>query len=322
VNTACDLNCKMCYIHDRSLELKLSIIKKMLRQIKNAGVRLEILGGEPLLRADICEIITCAKRTCHVPYITLYSSGVHADEGMARKLRIAGLDAGIITLISHKQEIHDEHTGVRGSFKRTVQGIRNLIAQGIPVYTFTSVHRENYRDYRAIHTFVKERLGGHPLFYQYVPQRRNDPLMISNDKWHEIKHWVLMEQNRSHMDFVRKFYMLSGNACSGGNFVLTVKADGSVQPCPFVDDMSFGNVYDRSLWDIYRKRYAAHTYKEFKSLPSACVPCTYSSVCGGSCRAGNKLLYGTYLHRDLRCRGPFRTPVAKQDICDYVPSFF
>jgi len=322
VNSRCDQACRMCYIRDRDAELNWQAIRTLFARLRDKGVRMEILGGEPLLRGDICDIIALAKRECRAPFVSLYTTATRAGPGLARELKKAGLDAAIVSLMSRHPETHDDLAGRQGSFAAAAAGMARLREAGIAVYSFTAVHAGNCGDVAAIDRYVRSELGCRPIFYQYVPQRPDDPLLMDSEEWRRIKHWALAEKNPGHMDFVRHFYMLTGNACSGGNFVLTVKADGSVQPCPFVNDLPLGNIHDADIWEIYRRRYRHPNYVAFKTPPAECAPCVYLSVCGGGCRAGNRMSLGSYGRRDLRCTGPFLGRIEKERITDFVPSFF
>jgi radical SAM protein with 4Fe4S-binding SPASM domain len=175
---------------------------------------------------------------------------------------------------------------------------------------------------RQINRLAKNDLDAHAIFYQYIPQVKDDPLLIPAGTWADVKHWALLEENPDHARFVRRFYEMTGNACSGGNFVLTVKVDGSVQPCPFVADIPLGNIADADIWTVYRGRFSNPALVEFKSTPEECEPCAYKSACAGGCRAGNKVLYGTYARRDSRCLGPHPGPYRSAELTDRAPSFF
>jgi len=322
MNDYCNLNCKMCYVPDQKRELPKERIFDLFDQVKSKGVRIELLGGEPMMRPDISEIITYAKRKTGVPFVSLYTNGTQITETSAQSLKKAGLDAVLVTLISHKKEVHDNFTGVKGSWDKTISGIRNLLKAGIATYTFSSIHRENYNDYKDIYQFVKQTLKAHALFYQYIPQKKDDPLMIDPVEWHKIKHSILTEISPEHMGFVRDFYLLTGNACSGGNFVLTVKVDGSVQPCPFISDIPLGNIFNDTIWDIYKKRFRNTELKAFKSVPPECKECAYETICGGGCKAGNMLLEGTYECKDHRCLGPYSDAKEKELLMSDIPTFF
>jgi radical SAM protein with 4Fe4S-binding SPASM domain len=312
----------MCYVRQSATTLPFETIRHLLDQLRTAGTRIEILGGEPLLREDIATIVAYAKHRCRSPFVSLYTNATHATLGTADALARAGLDAVLVTLISHTAPVHDSCTGTPGSWKRTIDGIRRFRDAGIRVYTHTAIHALNCMEYREIYNFVTNTLGVHALFYHYIPQRPDDPLMIDPVQWHKIKHWVVTEKNPAHARFVRGFCMLTGNACSGGNFVLTVKADGSVRPCPFISDIPLGSVYHDSLWDIFSRRYETVSMRQFKSLPDECATCSIASICGGGCRAGNKMLHGTYTARDIRCTGPFSSTPQRDNCMDSIPVFF
>ena len=322
VNSDCMLACEMCYVEKSKRQIPLANIKKLLDRTAPYGIRLELLGGEPLLRGDVVEIVRHAKKVARSPFVSLYTNGMLASRELSGELARAGLDAAIVTLVSHREDVHDGFTGRAGSFRRTVAGMRNLQESGIDVYSFTAVHARNCGDYRDIYDYVKRELGHRALFYQYIPRGAGDPLAIDAQTWRDIKRWLLYEKNRPHMDYIRKFFMLTGNACSGGNFVFTVKADGSVQPCPFLSDVPLGSIYEDDIWDIFKNRFESPLLREFKRLPDECSACSYASVCGGGCRAGNRALVGSYNSKDRRCLGPFSKEIALEDMCDCVPCFF
>jgi len=83
----------MCYIKKGEDLLPMHDIKRLLDEIAGVGTRLEILGGEPLLRDDLAEIIRYAKEEANVPQVVLYTNALGADQRRAGELRSAGLDA-------------------------------------------------------------------------------------------------------------------------------------------------------------------------------------------------------------------------------------
>ncbi|MEN8201958.1 MAG: radical SAM protein [Bacteroidota bacterium] len=322
VNDYCNLKCKMCYVEKSRTDLPDELIFGLLDQLRGQGVRLEILGGEPLMRKNILDIIRYAKEASGIPFLSLYTNGTAVNREMAEELREAGLDAVLVTLVSHRQMVHDAFTGIPGSWQQTVDGIQELVKADIATYSFTTVHAYNSEDCKDIYRYVKNELGAHSLFYQYIPQQKNDPLLIPPARWQQIKNWILLEENPAHASFVRDFYMISGNACSGGNFVFTVKVDGSVQPCPFIANMSLGNIRDATIWKIFRERFASRDLVSFKSIPQECRECAYSSICGGGCKAGNDKYLGDYNCKDLRCPGPYSKVRAKEEVMADIPTFF
>ena len=320
INDRCTMNCRICYVRKGEKEIPLRTIRKLFYSIRSCGVRLEILGGEPLLHGDVTGIIRSAKHDARSPFVTLYTNATLATAGLSSELKAAGLDAAIVSLMSHREAVHDACTKQAGSWAAAVQGMHRLSEAGIKVYTFTPVLRHNVGDVPDIYEFVKSRLGASALFYQYIPGSKDDELNIGPEDWRRVKRWI-MNHNTGHWDFVRRFFMLTGNSCSGGNFVLTVKADGSVQPCPFVDDVPMGNILDDDIWSIYKRRFRNRHFQEFKSLPLECRACSHHSVCGGGCRASARW-FGGYGRRDPKCMGAFSVPVTAAGIMDCIPTFF
>ncbi|OGS12644.1 MAG: hypothetical protein A2234_08905 [Elusimicrobia bacterium RIFOXYA2_FULL_58_8] len=326
VNTACFLKCKMCYsgAKQQDLQLPAQKIREIIDQIRGYKIRLEFLGGEPLLRSDLPQLVSYAKQHGRVPFVSVYTNAVLATGELARALAAAGLDAALVTLISAKKEVHDEFVGRKGAWEQATQGIKNLRDAGITVYTFTAIHRDNYLDYREIHSFVAGTLKAHALFYQYIPQQPADPLVIAPAQWHSIKRWVLTEQNAAHGEHVRSLYWLTGNSCVGGNYMLSIKADGTVHPCPFIRDIPIGNIHSNTIWEIYRDRYTHADLTGFKTLPADCAGCSHASVCGGGCRAGNRNAgcAAGYQAKDQKCLGPYNDPISNAGSVDCIPTFF
>lgn len=320
VNNRCTMNCRICYVRKGEKELSLETIGKLFRSIRSCGVRIELLGGEPMLHPGLPEIIRSAKAVAQSPFVTMYTNGTLATSRLSSELKAAGLDGAIVSLMSHRADVHDSCTRQNGSWEATVRGLRRMVEAGLKVYTFTPVLRPNAGDIPAIYEFVEGQLGASPLFYQYIPRSAEDELNIEPSEWEPVKRWV-QARDSGHWDFVRRFFMLTGNSCSGGNFVLTVKADGSVQPCPFVDDVPMGSVYEEDIWAIYRKRYRNARLREFKALPAECRACSHRSVCGGGCRAAARWS-GGYSRRDPKCPGPRSTPIGAVGLLDCIPTFF
>jgi len=151
----CNINCSHCYNQRReSAELTTAQWKKIIRILWDRGIpHVDFTGGEPTLRDDLIELVAYAE---DLGLITgLLTNGVLlADEDYARRLKQAGLDYVQVTLESRQEEIHNRMVG-SDSFRRTVQGIRNAVAQGIHVLTNSTITRANHSGIEAIVPFLK-----------------------------------------------------------------------------------------------------------------------------------------------------------------------
>ena len=270
----------------------------MLRQFDRVPIRLDLLGGEPLLREDIFEIVRYAKSNTAIQEIVLYTNGTLATKSLTKNLFDAGLDKAIVTLVSLTPHKHDDFTKVPGSWNKTVSGINNFVKAGIKTYTFTALHAENIQDFNNIYEFVTDQLKVTPLFYQYIPQKSNDPLLAPLDLWNKAKHKVLCEYRPHHFDYIKEILTFCGRLCLGGYYSLSIKTDGTVTPSPFMYDVPLGNALMQNIWDIFARRFDSPEFCEFMQLPEECSNCSYKDFCGGGCKAGNKILFGSYTKKD------------------------
>ncbi len=164
----CNLRCKMCGVCERELEaegnpeLTTEEWKAVLRSAANLKTMIaSISGGEPLLRADIYELIRYARDLGMAVHIC--SNGLLLNSENVRRLRESGVNTVSISVESPDQAIHEQLRGP-GSFTRAVEGIRRLRAEAPEVrvginYVITTV---NFRNMAAMVPFA-ESLGVHQL---------------------------------------------------------------------------------------------------------------------------------------------------------------
>lgn len=128
----CDPNGENC--KDRNKEnLTPQEFEKITRSLVTAGIKkIRITGGEPLLRRDICEIISRISQIDGIEDIGMTTNGIHLLK-MADDLKAAGLHRLNISLDSLKTEKFKFITG-GGDLKKVMDGIdRALELQMTPV---------------------------------------------------------------------------------------------------------------------------------------------------------------------------------------------
>ena len=134
----CNLRCVHCYAaHGHrgvpgKQELTCTEICGILDQIVDEGcLWLLLTGGEPLLRPDLLDIYTYAKRKGLL--ITLFTNGTLITPRIADYLAEWRPFKVEITLYGRTQETYERITGVPGSHARCVRGIDLLLERGIPL---------------------------------------------------------------------------------------------------------------------------------------------------------------------------------------------
>lgn len=150
----CNQKCTFCYAAGEELgkarELTTDEWIAAIEKLKSARVpMLTFTGGEPTLRADLCQLIGSAKW-----FVTrLNTNGVLLTEELCAGLRAASLDSVQITLYSHCEEVHNALVGSE-HFADTVRGIKNAVAAGLDVSINTPLCRKN-ADYTETLAFIK-----------------------------------------------------------------------------------------------------------------------------------------------------------------------
>lgn len=134
---ACNWRCRMCFHHRpeihgkmaatiqsrRKDELTTSELKTLIDDLIRSGVRhVSLHGGEPLIRPDFAEIVTyAANQKLHTSTFT--NATLITDE-IARVMVDNLHDLG--TSIHGNETVHDQVTGVPGSFRQALDGLLRL----------------------------------------------------------------------------------------------------------------------------------------------------------------------------------------------------
>jgi radical SAM protein with 4Fe4S-binding SPASM domain len=319
LTSRCNLRCRNCY-NDATTEQSLSRaeIFALLAGLRGRPCRLDLLGGEPMLYPDLLDVVRQARTEVGIPSVFLYTNATCIDEVGARQLAAAGLDTAIVSLHGDRAAVHEQLTGIPGSFERTCRGMAALRAAGIRTYTFTVACAVNAGLLPTMQTFAAER-GGGALFFPYVPQRRDDALTIADPTALRRTLSFIIRASYVYRSALLRSLGEGCKLCRAFTQTVTVLADGTVTPCPFLA-LGIGNIRQAPLHEIL---VASHGHPQLADLladPEECQGCSIRGVCGGGCRAGRFTVHGDLLGRDLAClHGPFGERVALADLPEHLP---
>ncbi len=130
VTMKCNLRCFYCHregqANGEESELSVSEIAEIARAFYDLGIKkVKITGGEPLLRKDICDIISSMP-----PFqeISITTNGTLLAE-KAEELRESGLDRVNVSLDSLRPETYRRITG--GDVEKVVDGIKTACEIGL-----------------------------------------------------------------------------------------------------------------------------------------------------------------------------------------------
>ncbi len=234
----CNHLCTFCYNSPTGAkELTTPQVFEALRKIAEFGVLyVTLTGGEPLCRRDFFEIAAEARRLGMA--LRIYSNGyLIASEDVAR--RIASLTPLEVEISLHgsRPEVHEALTKIKGSFERTVRGIRNLRSLGIQVQLKCPITRWNQDDLFRIRDLA-DSMGCYLVFDAVITPKDDgspDPLALRADEEFLAKYWGEWYLDLHHGKLPpRSNHCASDRAeaiCGSGRAGFTLDPYGNVFPC-------------------------------------------------------------------------------------------
>ena len=155
-NKTCNLKCKHCYLScapgGKPGFLSLEKVKKAIEESKNFNVEeIYLNGGEPLMHPDINNII---RLTLKITNVTILTNGLLINDKKARFLRQIENDHDYELIfrvsLDHYTEVKNDEIRGKGSFKKTISGISNLIRYGFnPIISVVNIWDEDKESLKA-----------------------------------------------------------------------------------------------------------------------------------------------------------------------------
>ena len=190
---ACNEKCIFCNITQRPGEewktLSTQEAKKKIDSFAQEPEReLSFTGGEPTIRKDLFELIGYAKEK-GIKRIQIQTNALVITKDYAQQLKKNGLDNAFVALTSNQANVHDKLTGLKGSYKKTLSGIDNLLKADIEVTVNIVVNKLNYQTLPEYIFFINKRFPIIELISIAVLQphgRAKDNINLLLPKYSEI----------------------------------------------------------------------------------------------------------------------------------------
>ena len=137
----CNSNCIMCPAAERvrmnAGTVEISELLEIARHIPDNGNHITITGGEPfLIRKDIFKLLEYLKNNKpHLHYLILTNGRIFSDHTYCELLvQTIPVNSVLgIPIHGYNAETHDFVTQAKGSFYQTLNGLKRLLSNGIPV---------------------------------------------------------------------------------------------------------------------------------------------------------------------------------------------
>lgn len=312
----CNLYCKHCYRdsdeHKAENELSTEEGFRLIEQIKETGIfKILILsGGEPLLRADLEELVAHTKKQGMIP--VLGTNGTLLTKERAKSLKEAGVAAVGISIDAINREQHDGFRQTKGSFDKAKEGIKNALEAGMRVQINPTITKDNVKDLENFVTLATE-IGAsavHPFFL--VEAGRGKCLSdnaLSDDAYFEALKTVMSLQKDSQVELKptcapqfmsiakeMEIPMRFTRGCLAGISYCCILPNGDVHVCPYLP-LEAGNVRNESFKIIWETSPIFLKLRDKELYEGNCGDCDHHSICGG-CRARAYYKTGDFLDQD------------------------
>lgn len=281
----CNLKCEHCYAQSDAKaydQLSTEEAKAMIDDISAFGCPVLLFsGGEPCIRPDLLELMQYAKGKGM--RVVLSTNGTLITPELAKQFAQVGLSYVGVSFDGNR-ETHDEFRGVKGSYDRAIEGMRNARAEGIKVGLRFTINKHNWREVDSMFELMKQEGINRACFYHLVYSGRGTEMMEEDLTQEETrmvvrhimdltKQWfdeggkpeILTVDNHADGPFIylellkedperaaEVMQLLQWNqGNSSGNGIACVSWDGEVYADQFWRHFSFGNVKDRPFSEIW-----------------------------------------------------------------------
>lgn len=322
----CNLRCKHCYRAEGDVEpLSLENVLDVLEQFKDLrteynrrhGIRrkghINLTGGEPFFRKDICDILRYLKENKEHFTFGILSNGSFITEEIIGLLLES--EISFIQLSLDGDRATHDSLRATGDYDRVLTTAERLEKRGIRTYISFTANKENYRHLphvakecrrRGITKLWSDRLvpiGGGKELKALAITDTELPDYINQLKKARGSALTRLCFPRSCVTLNRALQFQGSPgaiySCSAGSSLITVDEFGNVMPCRRMP-IPCGNVLETPLKEIY------FSHDVFRSLrrdvvPAECAACRYALLCRGGAKCQSYAQYGSFYRADPAC---------------------
>ncbi|MFH1560184.1 MAG: radical SAM protein [Chloroflexota bacterium] len=335
----CNLHCIHCYTESNDQDYPNELSRQeglaLIDQLADFGVPVLLLsGGEPLYRPDILELASYA--VGKGLRVVLSTNGSLITPELAREIKTAEVSYAGVSL-DGVGEVHDRFRGVKGTFQKSLEGIRHCQEAGVKAGLRFTITRHNYHQIDDIFQLVVDEGIGRLCFYHLVDVGRGknrsqialqphetrvlvgqifqktrelyqkgyekEVLMVDNHADAPYMYLKLLEEDPQRAKEVYNLMLWNGGNNSGIAFGC-VDEQGFVHPDQFWRNHSLGNVRQRpfgEIWTDTSNPLMAGLKDRKALLEGRCSECRFLEICNGNFRARAEAAYGRVWAQDPAC---------------------
>src|SRR6266852_2170238 len=235
---SCNLRCQGCWV---DVAAKQEIIQpeafhKLVRECQEMGnVFFGIVGGEPFMHPHLLDMLA-VHPDC---YFQVFTNGQFITEERAERLRRMGNVTPLIS-VEGTEIISDERRGRAGVLSKTMEGVRNCLANKVFTGVCTSLCQTNYLDLlneRWVDKLIEMGVM-YTWFHVYRPMGpdANPELCLTPEQQLEARRFVVEMRAKKPIVIIDAYFDGEGQAlCPAATGISHhINPWGGIEPCPIV----------------------------------------------------------------------------------------
>ncbi len=286
----CNLRCKHCYRHQKMLETSEydpELENHILAFIEKNGISVTLTGGEPLSHPRFLEYVTRLNDSSIS--ISILTNGNLLTKEMAEVFSQCSNFKIQISLDIPVKKTHELIRG-RGTYDRTIESIKLLVAKGVKVVVSMVPMKPNIHQLSQLVELAKT-LGIKDLHFPMLDQTgsadRHSQLLVPTEQelfdfFDQLRTYVVSgEINNGYtsvlLDLFRGF-PVSSSLNFGPGYTMVVDHKGNIYPCSGLGEDNFisGNIGKKGFFDIFLNSRAkicnAFVFEFGLTIPRAVAP--------------------------------------------------
>ena len=255
-------------------------------------------GGEPLLHSDVIPFLKFlqGKRvnsniyTCGV-YVSLEKKLEPIPDAMIRAFVSSSVKRVIFSLQGGAARVHENVSGIPGSFEITRKSIDKVCEARIPVELHFVPMRLNVDDLDEVIRYASAKGIKKVSLLRLVPQGRcSEELMLSYEEKKQLYERVtVLRTQYPHIEIRMgapfNCISLAGTHCSAAQNKLLISAKGEIFPCEAFKFLrgTRPTIYKHTLEDVWENDRLLNDIRNMLSQKDSCTDCEFARLCRGGC---------------------------------------
>ncbi len=300
----CNAHCKHCgssaekkkYAGELTTQEAKDAFKQIAEDYDASKILINVTGGEPLTREDLCEVMEYATNELGFHW-GMTTNGMLLDEKMIENLRKANMETISIS-IDGLQETHDEFRGTPGGYDLIMKNIKNLREAGFVkhIQVTTVFNKSNIDQLEDLYKVMLDLKLDSWRLVSMDPigrAKENDELLLNGAEIKSILQFIKKRNGKKlRLDYgcpgflgleyegVARPYMFN---CRTGINVASILYNGDLFVCPNVPRIKRfiqGNVRTDRFKDAWENKYQEFRKKD-RTKSEKCANCEYWEYCLG-----------------------------------------